>query len=83
LGKIGKISFTVPQGAFYMFCNISKTGLGSMEFARRLLDEEFVSVIPGGSFGMDDYIRISFATGIEEIGKGMDRLEKWLEKIGK
>ncbi|MDD5252644.1 MAG: pyridoxal phosphate-dependent aminotransferase [Candidatus Omnitrophota bacterium] len=81
LKGIEKISFTLPQGAFYMFCNISKTGLDSMEFARRLLDEEYVSVIPGGSFGLDDYIRISFATNMDELKKGMDRIEKWLEKL--
>jgi len=81
LREIEKLSFTLPQGAFYMFCNISKTGLDSMEFARRLLDEEYVSVIPGGSFGLDDYIRISFATNMDELKKGMDRIEKWLEKL--
>ncbi|MDD5409217.1 MAG: pyridoxal phosphate-dependent aminotransferase [Candidatus Omnitrophica bacterium] len=81
LKGIKKMSFTLPQGAFYMFCGISKTGLDSMEFARRLLDEEYVSVIPGSSFGRDDYIRISFATSMGELEKGMDRIEKWLEKI--
>ncbi|MFA6129625.1 MAG: pyridoxal phosphate-dependent aminotransferase [Candidatus Omnitrophota bacterium] len=81
LKGIKKMSFTLPQGAFYMFCGISKTGLDSMEFARRLLDEEYVSVIPGSSFGRDDYIRISFATSMDELEKGMDRIEKWLEKI--
>jgi len=81
LKEIKKMSFTLPQGAFYMFCGISKTGLDSMEFARRLLDEEYVSVIPGSSFGRDDYIRISFATSMDELEKGMDRIEKWLEKI--
>jgi len=81
LSAIKKMSFTLPQGAFYMFCGISKTGLDSMEFARRLLDEEYVSVIPGASFGMDDYIRISFATSMDELKKGMDRIEKWVEKL--
>jgi len=81
LKGIKKLSFTLPQGAFYMFCGISKTGLGSMDFARRLLDEEYVSVIPGASFGMDDYVRISFATSMDELKKGMDRIEKWVEKI--
>ncbi len=81
LSGIKKMSFTLPQGAFYMFCGISKTGLDSMEFARRLLDEEYVSVIPGGSFGMDDHIRISFATSMDELKKGMDRIEKWVDKL--
>lgn len=79
--EIKKLSFSLPQGAFYMFCNISKTGLDSGVFAKRLLDEEYVSVIPGGAFGMDDHIRISFATSIEELSKGMDRIQKWIEKV--
>jgi len=82
LKGIKKISFTLPQGAFYMFCDISETGLDSMEFSRRLLEEEYVSVIPGGSFGMDGYIRISFATSMDELKKGMDRIEKWIGKTG-
>jgi len=81
LKEIDKLSFTLPQGAFYMFCNISKTKLDSMTFAERLLDEEYISVIPGGSFGMDNYIRISFATSIEDLAKGMDRLKKWVLKL--
>jgi len=81
LTQIKKLSFCLPQGAFYMFCNISKTGLDSFNFAKRLLDEEYVSLIPGGSFGMDDYIRISFATSIEEIQKGTDRIEKWIASL--
>jgi len=81
LKGIKKMSFTLPQGAFYMFCGISKTGLNSMDFARRLLEEEYVSVIPGASFGMDDHIRISFATSMDELRKGMDRIEKWVEKL--
>ncbi|MDD3345109.1 MAG: pyridoxal phosphate-dependent aminotransferase [Candidatus Omnitrophica bacterium] len=81
LKSIPKLSFVLPKGAFYMFCDISKTGLSSMAFAKRLLEEEHVSVIPGISFGMDDYIRISFATSVEELGRGMDRIAKWVEEV--
>ncbi len=81
LKGIKNLSFSLPQGAFYMFCDISKTGLDSLTFSKRLLDEEYVSLIPGISFGMDDHIRISFATSVEEIQKGMDRLEKWVTKL--
>ena len=79
--EIKHLSFYLPQGAFYMFCDISKTGLDSVTFAKRLLDEEYVSVIPGDAFGMDDHIRISFATSIDELKKGMDRIEKWIAKL--
>jgi aspartate aminotransferase len=78
---IKNLSFTMPQGAFYMFCDISKTGLDSLTFSSRLLEEEYVSLIPGISFGMDDHIRISFATSIQELEKGMDRIAKWMEKL--
>lgn len=78
LGEIKKLNFSLPLGAFYMFCDISKTGLDSLAFAKRLLDEEYVSLIPGCSFGMDDHVRISFATSMEELQKGMDRIEKFI-----
>lgn len=81
LKVIKKIGFTMPQGAFYMFCDISKTKIDSLVFAKRLLEEEYVSLIPGCSFGMDDHIRISFATSMEELQKGMDRIEKWITKL--
>lgn len=81
LSRIKNISFIMPQGAFYMFCDISKTKLDSLTFSSRLLDEEYVSLIPGISFGMDDHIRISFATSIEELQKGLDRIEKWMAKL--
>jgi len=81
LKAIESLSFSLPQGAFYVFCNISKTGLGSMSFAKRLLEEEYVSVIPGNSFGLDDFIRISFAASMGELEKGMDRIEKWVASL--
>ena len=64
-----------------MFCDISKTKLDSLTFAQRLLDEEYVSLIPGSAFGLDDHVRISFATSINELQKGMDRIEKWMAKL--
>lgn len=81
LDKMNKINYIKPEGAFYIFCGIKKTGLGSNVFAARVLDEAQVAVIPGEGFGRDDYIRLSFATSIEIIAKGMDRLEKWLGKL--
>ncbi|MFH0913250.1 MAG: pyridoxal phosphate-dependent aminotransferase [Candidatus Omnitrophota bacterium] len=81
LRKIQKISFVKPQGAFYIFCGISKFKLDSLTFANRLLDEASVSLIPGRGFGRDDYVRISFATSLEQLEKGMDRIQGWLEKL--
>ncbi|MFA5145241.1 MAG: pyridoxal phosphate-dependent aminotransferase [Candidatus Omnitrophota bacterium] len=82
LGGMKKISYFRPQGAFYIFCDISKTGLDSVSFAERLLQETYTSLIPGKGFGMDNYVRISFATNLEQLEKGMNRLEAWLTKNG-
>lgn len=78
---IKELDFCLPSGAFYMFCNISKTGLDSMTFAKRLLDEEYVSLIPGSPFGLDNYVRISFATSLDQLQEGMDRIQKWIAKL--
>lgn len=81
LNRIKKIGYVKPQGAFYLFCDISKTGMDSQTFVNRLLDEASVAVIPGKGFGRDDYVRISFATSLEQIEKGIDGIEEWLNKI--
>ncbi len=81
LGKMKKIGYCLPQGAFYIFCDISKTKIDSLTFARRLLEEALVCLMPGQGFGLDNHVRISFATSSEELEKGMDRLEEWLDKL--
>ena len=73
-----------PTGAFYCFPNVSETyarlGVGgSLEFASRLLNEVHVAVVPGLAFGMEAHVRLSFATSMEQISKGLDRLESWLQ----
>lgn len=77
----GLIGYKKPEGAFYIFCDISRTGMDSFTFANRLLEEEYVAVIPGEPFGCDDYIRISFATSMGKIRKGFDRIESWVKRI--
>ena len=81
LSKIKKINYIFPEGAFYIFCDISKTKLDSSNFANRLLDEAHVAVIPGAAFGRDDYMRISFTAGLEQLKKGLDRIEEWVNKL--
>lgn len=80
LDKIKKLSYIKPQGAFYLFCNISQTKMGSHEFAKKLLEDTKVALIPGKDFGRDDFVRISFATDLESIKKGMDRIEQWVKQ---
>ncbi|MFH1128240.1 MAG: pyridoxal phosphate-dependent aminotransferase [Candidatus Omnitrophota bacterium] len=81
LKAIKKINPVFPEGAFYIFSDISKTKLDSLTFAERLLDQALVAVIPGDSFGRNDFIRISFATNLEQLKKGMDRIEEWVNKL--
>lgn len=78
LGEIPEITFAKPDGAFYMFVNISKTGLTSLKFCDALLEKCQVAVIPGIAFGADDHIRLSYATDMATIEKGMDRLDKFV-----
>jgi aspartate aminotransferase len=79
--KMKNFSCVVPQGAFYIFCDISKTSLDSTTFSNRLLDEKFVSLIPGNGFGWDNFVRISFATSLDQIEKGMNRIEEFLNNL--
>lgn len=81
LKRLKKLDFVLPQGAFYIFCDISSTGLDSAVFASRILEEASVALIPGEGFGRNDSVRLSFATSVEQIEKGMDRLEEWLSKV--
>ena len=82
INRMGKISCTNPEGAFYVLCDVSKLKLSSAEAANRLLDEAKVAVIPGEPFGNDSVVRLSFATGMNEIKKGLDRIEDWVKKNG-
>jgi len=70
-----------PKGTFYAFVDISETGMTSLEFANRLLDEVLVAVIPGGAFGMDNFVRLSFASGMEEIEGAVERIGKFLKNL--
>ncbi|AFY41846.1 pyridoxal phosphate-dependent aminotransferase [Nostoc sp. PCC 7107] len=67
-----------PDGAFYLFPDISKTGLKSLDFCNALIEEHQVAVIPGIAFGADNNIRLSYATDLTTIEKGLDRLEKFV-----
>lgn len=71
------------KGAFYLFPNIARTGLKSTEFCARLLDEEKVAAVPGIAFGADDYIRLSYATSMTNLEKGLDRLERFVRRLVK
>ncbi|MFQ5952690.1 MAG: pyridoxal phosphate-dependent aminotransferase [Candidatus Omnitrophota bacterium] len=70
-----------PSGAFYLFCDISQFGMDSMTFSKKLLEEKQVAVIPGGPFGDDRYVRMSFATDLKTIKEGTRRIKDWTSKL--
>ena len=83
LNSIPGISCVNSKGAFYLFPNVSKLGLKSTEFCARLLEAEKVAAVPGIAFGADDYLRISYATSLANIEKGLDRLERFAKSLAK
>ncbi|MDF5720888.1 MAG: pyridoxal phosphate-dependent aminotransferase [Rhizonema sp. PD37] len=78
INAIPGLSCPKPNGAFYLFPDISKMKVKSLEFCNALLEKEQVAVIPGIAFGADENIRLSYATDMATIEKGMDRLEKFV-----
>ncbi len=89
LRAIEGVECTEPTGAFYCFPDVSAHygrtvgGLkitGSMDFAKALLEQANVGVVPGLPFGCDRNVRLSFATSMQQITKGLDRMEKWLSR---
>ena len=88
--SITGLSIIRPEGAFYVMINLENY-LGksinenvinnSVDFSRELLEHEKVAVIPGSAFGLDKYIRLSYATSEELILKGLDRIESFLNKL--
>jgi len=83
LNSIPGITCCNARGAFYLFPNISKLGLNSTEFCAKLLEQEKVAAVPGIAFGADDYLRISYATSLANIEKGLDRLERFCQNLVK
>jgi aspartate aminotransferase len=81
LNSIPGISCVNAKGAFYLFPNIARTGLKSTEFCAKLLEVEKVAAVPGIAFGADDYIRLSYATSMANIEKGLDRIERFCKSL--
>lgn len=79
LNAIPGISCVKPYGAFYMYVNIGKIGLGSVDFCNALLEEKQMATVPGLAFGTDDHIRLSYATSLKNIETGLKRLEAFVE----
>jgi aspartate aminotransferase len=85
LRQIPGVKCAEPQGAFYAYPNVSvalgKSGIaGTLQFSERLLSEASVAVVPGEAFGTDQHIRISYATSIAELERGLDRIHQFIVK---
>lgn len=70
-----------PGGAFYTFVNVEALGLGSMDFCNKLLDHYLVAAVPGVAFGADNCIRLSYATDLTTIAKGLERLGEFAQSL--
>ncbi len=90
INSIKGLSCRKPKGAFYIMVNITNIKGkivenikvdSSLDFAKILLDKGKVAVIPGIGFGDDDYIRLSYATSMENIKKGLERIKEIVEKF--
>jgi aspartate aminotransferase len=87
LRQIPGVTLAEPQGAFYAYPDISvafgKKGIhSSMDFCERLLSEAHVAVVPGEAFGTSKHIRISYATSMHEIERGLDRIHNFIVALG-
>ena len=80
LNQLQGLSCKSPPGAFYVFPNITKTGMTSDEFADKLLKKAGVAVLPGTCFGKygEGYIRMSYATSEKDIIEGLKRMKAFL-----
>ena len=84
LNRMG-LKTILPKGAFYVFADISKTGLKDEEFCLRLLEEQDVACVPGSAFGAcgEGFVRMSYATSLEKIHAAAERLSAFLRNTGK
>jgi aspartate aminotransferase len=84
LRAIPGVKIAEPKGAFYAYPNISVAfgrGISSaFQFSERLLSEAHVAVVPGEAFGTGEHIRLSYATSMTELARGLDRIEKFIRE---
>jgi len=77
------LSFPEPEGAFYVFPDISEFSMGSEAFCTRMIREAKVAAVPGSCFGTEGYIRLSYCYGEEELKLGLDRMEEFVKNLRK
>lgn len=79
LKEVPQISFIEPRGAFYVMCNISKTGKTANDFAKELLEKKLLTVVPCEAFGAPEYVRLSYACSEEQIIESIKRLKEFCQ----
>ena len=84
LRAIPGVKIAEPRGAFYAYPNVSvgfRNGISSaMQFSERLLAEAHVAVVPGEAFGTNEHVRLSYATSMTELERGLDRIDKFIRE---
>lgn len=75
------LSFPEPEGAFYIFVDISRFGLPSEVFCERMIREAGVAAVPGSCFGAEGFIRLSYCCSRADLERGMDRIEKFISRL--
>ena len=81
INEIKPLELLLPHGAFYLFINIKKANKDSMEFCKDLLEKEGVALVPGVAFGMEGYVRFSFACSEEQISEGVSRIKNYINGL--
>jgi aspartate aminotransferase len=76
------LSVVPPAGAFYLWIDVSATGLRPSAFCDRLLEEEAVALVPGEAFGSDRHVRLSFAASGETLERAFERIRRFCERLG-
>jgi aspartate aminotransferase len=84
LRAIPGVKIAEPKGAFYAYPNVSvgfRNGITSaLQFSEKLLAQEYVAVVPGEAFGTSEHVRISYATSMKELARGLDRIERFIRE---
>ena len=76
------LAYPKPEGAFYVFADISRFGIPSWTFCERMIREAGLAAVPGTCFGTEGYIRLSYCYSDRELEESLDRLEGFLKRLG-
>ena len=75
------LSYPAPEGAFYVFPDISRFGMTSEEFCIRMIKEGGVAAVPGSCFGAEGYIRLSYCYSDAQLKTGLDRMAAFIQHL--